>query len=118
MQEQPVDVLNTFSGFEATKTEIIEKDIENSLIIKHIKNLCNNDDNVYHYVIKLLARKLQKPHILTDTALIFKSNKGAVNDLFFNWFGNKIMGSVYYYNTENPELVFGRFTSSLENKFH
>ena len=70
MQEQPVEVLNTFSGFEATKTEIIEKDIENSLIIKHIKNLCNNDDNVYNYVIKFLARKLIRAHILTNTILI------------------------------------------------
>ena len=95
MQETPVDIYNTFSGYEATKKEIIKNDIKNSLIIKHIKNLCNNDDNVYNYVIKFLARKLQQPHILTNTALIFKSNEGAGKDLFFNWFGNNIMGFEY-----------------------
>ena len=76
-KKTPVDIYNTFSGYEATKKEIIKNDIENSLIIKHIKILCNNDDNVYNYVIKFLARKLQQPHILTNTALIFKSNEGA-----------------------------------------
>jgi hypothetical protein len=71
---------------------------------------------VFDYVIKFLARKVQKPHILTNTALIFKSNEGAGKDMFFNWFGNKIIGNNYYYNTEKPELLFGKFTSALENK--
>jgi hypothetical protein len=96
--------------------QLIKTDVENSLIIKHIKNLCNNSDDVFNYVIKFLARKVQKPNILTNTALIFKSNEGAGKDMFFNWFGNKIIGNNYYYNTEKPELLFGKFTSALENK--
>ena len=86
------------------------------MIIKHIKNLCNNDNKVFDYVIKYFARKLQRPYELTNTALIFKSNEGAGKDLFFNYLGNKIIGSDYYFNTEKPELLFGKFTSSLENK--
>ena len=78
---------------EVDKKELIKTDIENSLIIKHIKNLCNNSDDVFSYVIKFFARKVQQPYNLTNTALIFKSNEGAGKDIFFNWFGNKILGS-------------------------
>lgn len=115
-QSTPNYIYNTFNGFEAENKKLIKTDIENSLIIKHIKNLCNNSNDVYDYVIKFLARKIQSPHILTNTALIFKSNEGAGKDMFFNWFGNKIIGTNYYYNTEKPELLFGKFTSALENK--
>ena len=92
-QPTPNYIYNTFNGFEAEKKTLIKTDIENSLIIKHIKNLCNNSDDVYNYVIKFLARKIQSPNILTNTALIFKSNEGAGKDMFFNWFGNKIIGN-------------------------
>jgi len=116
MQQAPQNVYNTFTGYQAEKIELIKTDIENSLMLKHIKNLCNNDETVFDYVIHFLARKIQKPYLLTNTALIFKSNEGAGKDLFFNWFGNKILGSEYYYNTEKPELLFNKFTTSLENK--
>lgn len=112
----PDDVYNTFDKYEVEKTELIKNDIENSLIIKHIKNLCNNNDDVFKYVINFLSRKIKLPSELTNTALIFKSNEGVGKDLFFNWFGNKILGNEYFLNTEKAELLFGKFTSSLENK--
>ena len=115
-QIEPKNIYNTFKYFEVEKKPLIKTDILNSLIIKHIKNLCNNDNDVYWYVMRFLARKVQNPKHLTNTALIFKSDEGAGKDLFFNWFGNKIIGSDYYYNTEKPALLFGKFTSSLENK--
>lgn len=116
MQTAPANIYNTFNGYAGDKKELFNVDINNSLIIKHIKNLCNNDEKVFDYVIKYFARKLQRPYELTNTALIFKSNEGAGKDLFFNYLGNKIIGSDYYFNTEKPELLFGKFTSSLENK--
>ena len=100
MQQAPNNIYNTFHGYAAEVKDIKKDNIEDSLIIKHIKNLCYNDKAVYKYVIHFLARKLQKPNILTNTALIFKSNEGAGKDLSFNWFGNKILCSEYYYNTE------------------
>ena len=115
-QKAPNDVYNTFKGFEAATKQLFDVDIENSLIMKHIKNLCNNEDDAFEYVIKTLALKVQKPYHLTNTALVFKSNDGAGKDLTFNWIGNKILGSEYYLNTQKPELVFGKFTSCIENK--
>jgi hypothetical protein len=42
MQQAPKNVYNTFTGYEAENIELIKTDIENSLMLKHIKNLCNN----------------------------------------------------------------------------
>jgi len=112
-QPSPIYIYNTITSFEAEQKQLIKTDVENSLIIN---NLCNNSDDVFDYVIKFLARKIQKPNILTITALIFKSNEGAGKDMFFNWFGNKILGNNYYFNTEKTEILFGKFTSALENK--
>jgi putative DNA primase/helicase len=116
MQQSPKNVYNTFRGYAAENKELFDIDIEQSLIIKHLKNLCNNETATYEYTLKTLARKVQQPHKLTNTALIFKSKEGAGKDIFFNFFGNRIIGSEYYYNTDKPELLFGKFNSCIENK--
>lgn len=107
---------NTFEGFEIEKTPLIKTDVENSLIYKHLMNLCNNDLKVFEYVTHFLSRRIKNPEITTATALIFKSNEGAGKDLFFNWFANQILGRKYCYNSEKSDLFFGQFTSTLENK--
>ena len=42
--------------------------------------------------------------------------QGCRKDTFFDWFGNNILGSKYYINTDKSELIFGRFNSCIENK--
>ena len=121
MQTAPNNIFNVFDGYNVLKTNTSNNDdddlnFENSLIFKHLKNLCNNDENVIDYVIKFLARKIKHPYKNTNTALIFKSKPGAGKNIFFDWLGDVIIGSKYYLDTEKPELLFGRFTSLLENK--
>ena len=121
-QQAPKGVYNSFSGYEAEK--IIKKvnedeipiDIKKTKVYEHLNNLCNNDNNVLDYTIKFLARKLQKPYKLTNTALIFRSKEGCGKDSFFNWFGNKVLGRQYYLNEDKTELIFGRFNDCIENK--
>jgi len=138
-QEAPNNVYNTFKCFEVEKTKIttdeydlccefdcegkqqyskkeIEKNIKQSLIYKHLFNLCGNDDKVFQYVLNVLSRKVRKPHLLTNTAILFKSNAGSGKDTFFNWFGNNIIGREYYFNNSDTNLLFGKFNSELENK--
>jgi hypothetical protein len=115
-QECPDYIYNTFSGFEAEQKELFDVNIHESHIMKHIKNLCGNDDKVFNWFINWLSRLFKNPGKLSNTAPIFKSIEGTGKDLFFNWIGNKIMGSEYYLNTEKTDLIFGRFTSSIENK--
>lgn len=117
VQEVPNNVYNTFKGYEAEKLNTdITLDIKNSLIYKHLFNLCGNDDAVFNYVLMVLSRKVKNPSKLTNTALIFKSNQGAGKDTFFNWFGNDILGSDYYFNDTNTELLFGHFNPDMANK--
>jgi hypothetical protein len=116
MQQAPSNIYNTFKGYEAEKTELIKTDIENSLMLKHIKHLCNNDDIVFNYFIKFIANLLKSPYNISKTAIILKSVQGCGKDTFFDWFGNNILGSDYYINTDKAELIFGRFNSCIENK--
>lgn len=116
MQQAPQSVYNTFMGYQAEKTELIKTDIENSLMLKHIKNLCNNDDIVFDYFIKFLANLVKSPYNISKTAIILKSIQGCGKDTLLDWFGNNILGSKYYINTDKAELIFGRFNSCIENK--
>jgi hypothetical protein len=117
MQQAPPNIYNTFKGYEAEKIDLQNIDIENSYIMKHLKTvMCNNDENVYNYIIKYFSNLLQHPNKKANTALIFKSIQGAGKDTILNWFGNNILGNEYYINTESADLIFGRFNSNISNK--
>jgi hypothetical protein len=119
MKIVPNDVYNSFNGYHADTIIAdpnITIDIEKTKIMKHIHNLCNNDTRTIDYVINFLSRKLQKPYLLTNTALIFRSAEGCGKDSFFSWFGNMILGNDYYVCEDKIELVFGRFNELIENK--
>ena len=117
MQIAPDNIYNTFTGYEIDKVTTYNTiDIKTTNLYKHLDNLCGNDSNVLTYVINFLSRKLRQPYKNTNTALIFKSVQGVGKDLFFNWFGNKIIGNKYYFNDVNTDTIFGTFNSNLENK--
>ena len=79
-------------------------------------NLCNNEEPVINYVSKWLARKVQKPYKLTNTAILFRSIEGCGKDTFFDWFGHSILGRQYYINEDKIEDIFGKFNQAIENK--
>jgi hypothetical protein len=116
-QKTPDTIFNSFKCYNAEKLNL-EKEIkiEDTLIYKHMDNLCGNDKLVLDYFIKFLSRKIQEPHKLTNTCLIFRSAEGVGKDTFFNWFGNKIIGKDYYLNEDKINLIFGKFNSCIENK--
>ena len=123
-QVAPENVFNTFSsycGSELPKLdpESNEEDkiiIENTAIFKHIQNVCNKDPIVVDYVIKFLARKLQKPYLLHRIALLFKSIQGAGKDTLFDWFGKKIIGKDYFYSGAFKEIYHQFNRKYLFNK--
>ena len=113
----PDDVYNTFKNFEAeSKTTTSDIKFKDTLIMKHISTLCNHSQPMICYFLKYLANMLQQPYKLTNVSLIIKSKQGAGKDMFFNYFGNKILDSKYYTNDDSTELIFGKFNSELENK--
>jgi hypothetical protein len=129
-QKAPPNVFNTFKQFEVesltrqhNENFIFTSDpfdeheiIKKSYIYNHLQNLCGNNNDVFEYVLMWLSRLVSKPHDITKTSLIFKSTQGTGKDLFFDWFGNNILGSNYYHNEEKPELIFGKFNGVIHNK--
>lgn len=126
-------IFNTFTKFQADKlkphifddynyTKIndeinyYEPLLKDSHLFKHLFNLCGKNNDAFNYVLMFLSRKIKQPSKLTNTYLLFKSQQGAGKDIWFNWFGNNIIGSDYYLNTVKTDLVFGRFNSMLKNK--
>ena len=82
----------------------------------HLFNLCGRDEKVFSYVLMFLSRKLKNPAKLTNTALIFKSIQGVGKNMFFDWFGNSVIGSDYYFTTQDINLLFGNFNKKIENR--
>ena len=116
-QEAPLHVYNTFKGFDGSKAIEYDVNINDSLIMKHIKEvIANNNPDVFTYFMNFLANLLQHPHKKANTALIIKSIEGTGKDTILNWFGNNILGKDYYFNDDSAELLFGKFNSCIENK--
>ena len=115
-QETPKNIYNTFSGFEAEKKELFDINIEETLLMKHIKNICGNNDEFTNYFINWLSNLVQKPLDISAVMVLFSSVQGVGKDSIFNYMGHKILGSKYYVNEDKPELLFGKFNSIIENK--
>ena len=118
------NIYNTFKGYEIgqkypikLKKEYTKNKFEKSLIYKHIQNLCGNDDKTVKYFIHWLSRRIKQPYNhKNQTALIFKSDEGAGKDIFFNWFGRKVIGKDYYISESKTTEIFGDRNGLLENK--
>jgi hypothetical protein len=117
-QQAPDNVYNTFNGFAIDKNEnkTITGKLMESNLMKHIKNICNNDDKVFEYFINYLACRVKCPYKLTNTALIIRGKQGSGKDFFFNWFGEKILGNKYFYSDDKIDNIFGHFNHMIENK--
>ena len=115
-QIAPSNIYNTFKGFEAETKTLNDININETYLMKHIKNLCNNNEEVTNYFINCLSNIIQHPYKLTNTSILLKSIQGCGKDAFFDYFGKKILGSKYYSSQDSADLLFGKFNTEIENK--
>ena len=117
-QEVPKGVYNTFDGFEAENLPPkITGNLFDSRIMKHIKNLACNDDKIFKYLINWMAFRVQRPWDTTrNSSLVIKGAEGTGKNLFFDWFGTKIIGRKYYSVTGDIDNVFGKFNTIVKDK--
>lgn len=67
-------------------------------------------DDVYVYILNWMAYLLQHPARKCGTALVFKSKQGAGKNIWWEWFGNQVLGRYLFYLASNMELVVGKFS--------
>ena len=115
-EEAPDHIYNTFNGFYGGQKESNNNKIENSLFWKHYKNVvCNGSEETFNYLNKWIANIIQQPLKKCGIAMVLKGDQGSGKDTFTK-FLEKLIGDEYYENTDNPDLVFGKFNGTIENK--
>jgi len=114
--QAPPNVYNTFDGFQGEKSCLFNVKIEDTKMWKHMQYLCNNDNDIFNYLLKWVAHMIQKPYKRLGVSLLIRSVQGVGKDTFFNWLGNNLLGNKYYFNDANFDQIFGRFNSMIENK--
>lgn len=123
----PKNIYNLFDGFEAEKYLYLIENFDDDKIkkkikpfLKHIKYLTNGDSK---YFINWLAHIIQKPNMKEGTTPLFRdkgqflnSGGGTGKNLFFDNFGNKILGPKYYLTIGTNNELYNSFNEHLENK--
>ena len=56
--EAPKNMYNTFRGYKGTKKELFDVDIENSKLMKHIRNIFNNDNKCVEFHLNQLVASM------------------------------------------------------------
>jgi hypothetical protein len=112
----PQDIYNTFGGLLADK--ITDKAEDPKIILDHVKLLCNDDDDIYNYVLNWLAQIIQYSGELSRVALVLHSDQeGTGKNLFFEWFGDAILGKSYLTSTnEVNNTLLDKHANGLINK--
>lgn len=111
------DIFNLYTGLAGEKLmcdNYDEQEIEP--ILNHIRKLSGNDPNSFNYFIKWLADMVKNPGKLNGVSIVLRSDEGAGKNIFLDFFGNKIIGNMYYFTTGDPEHLFGRFANGRKNK--
>ncbi len=129
-------VHNTFKGTKAEEMRTnkdLQEEIENMKkadeetygdpyyklrrVLQHIYYLSGGRcDKEYNLLLKWLANRVRYAGIQPKIILVFQSVQGTGKDWFFAWFGNEIIGTQYYINTDNYEVVFGQFNDAITDK--
>ena len=111
----PPHIYNLWTPFSMELvTEYEEKDI--SILLNHIKIMCNHEDDVYDYFIKWLAQMVQYPAVKTKMVL-FQGDEGCGKGTLFKMI-EKMIGSDKYLETTSPDRdVWGSFNGLMTNTF-
>tara|TARA_R110000796_G_scaffold252443_1_gene386811 strand:+ start:3693 stop:5876 length:2184 start_codon:yes stop_codon:yes gene_type:complete len=107
---------NTFVGFKGVKLEDNQIDMDSvNLLLNHISLLVNHEQDSKDYVIKYIADMFQRPEILPQTALLFKSEEGVGKDLFIDILGACLDKNLVH-KEPKMENVLGTFNIAIKNK--
>jgi hypothetical protein len=124
LNECPDDVYNLFTGFEAEKLDFDMTELEITIHIKNIINLLRFLTGGFErYLCMWLASIIQKPYqktevaqFIRDACSLFTCGGGIGKNLFFEWFGNAILGEKYFHVISNNKELYSDFNGIFEGK--
>jgi hypothetical protein len=86
------------------------------VFLKHIYLLSGENDRVYEYLLNWFAHTIQRPHMKTRVALVFKSLEGVGKTGIATYWGRCVLGDKMYVSTDKPtDLVGGNFNELRSN---
>ena len=109
--------INIFPGWKHDYKEDFKVDLASiEPILHHLKKVyCNDDQDLYKYLMGWLASMIQHPEKKLLVALgFYSSEQGAGKNIFWDWFGKHILGILYQY-VNNIDTIFSKFSKRFEN---
>lgn len=104
------DVFNLWRGF---AFEAIPGDKHESFL-DHVKdNVCHGDEELYDYVIRWVARAVQKPGEAGQTSLVLRGDQGTGKSFFTDVVGD-LFGR-HYLSISSADQITGEFNSHLRD---
>jgi hypothetical protein len=109
------NIFNLFNGFnyQDENKHFNLNDIQP--LLNHILYLCNEDKEVYEYVLNWISHIIQKPQRKTETALVFYSHKEGIGKNIFTTILKKMFDGYVATDMKLDKLV-GKFNSNLAGK--
>ncbi len=122
----PRETFNLFKGFNAEKYnpnyEMTEKEILEKInpIINHL-NILTSGHGIYllkwmAFIIQNPWKKTQIAPLIRDQGEIFSEGGGTGKNIFFEYFGNKILGKQYFHVIADNKELYNSFNSQFEGK--
>lgn len=113
----PEDEYNLWKPFDMELVKDFEyKQTELDIILKHIKILCGNEEEVYEYFIKWIGQMIKYPAIKTICPTLI-SKEGAGKGTFIKLM-TKMLGKEKVFETTRPSRdVWGDFNGIMSNSF-
>ena len=124
VEKCPVKTYNLFKGFQAEKykCELSKEEIVKNVepILYHLNLLTGGYAS---YMCKWLSNIIQQPDMKSGVAPLLRDQSGFLNqgggtgkNLFFEWFGNNIIGERYFLVVGSNKTLYGDFNSQFEGK--
>ena len=109
------DVLSIFQGYKYNILDNINYNVINSFLNLIKEVICNNEEELYNYVIGWISLMIQNPGVKNETALILKGLQGIGKNTFTDVISELLVGYSCKNVTDISELT-GNFNSIVENK--
>lgn len=85
-----------------------------SLFLTHVKdNVCSGDEEIYQYLIKWVARAVQKPDSPGEVAVVLRGGRGTGKSIFAKMVG-RLFGR-HFMHVSNANHLIGQFNSHLRD---